>query len=319
MVYVLFVVGFFFLIKWANVFVDGASSLAKRFSLSDIVIGLTIVAFGTSAPELVVNIISSAAWNSWLALGNILWSNIANVALILWISAIIYPLKLTKRTVFLQIPFSVLAVVLLGMMINDWFTDWFATSVLTRIDWLVLLLFFAFFMWYIFHIAKKKEDLPMDVNIEKMSLMKSLVCIGLWLLGLTVWWKWIVDGAVAIAQYFGVAQSVVGLTIVALWTSLPELATSIVAVMKKKSDIAIGNVVGSNIFNILWVLGLSAIIHPIAGTWDTNRDVFFTLLVSAILFVFVLIGKKFVLQRYQWWIMVLLYLLYMGIVIWSAF
>lgn len=316
MVYILFILWFILLIKWADLLVDWASSLAKRFSLSDMIIGLTIVAFGTSAPELVVSLVSSVSWNSWLLLGNILWSNIANIVLILWISAAIYPLTLTKRTVFIEIPFSILAVALLVILINDNFFGGTFSSI-SRLDGIILLLFFALFMRYIIRISQKKDDLPMEVNIQSMSLKKIIVYIVLWLSGLIVWWKWIVDGAIIIAQSFGIAESVIGLSIVAIWTSLPELATSVVAVMKKKSDIAIWNVVGSNIFNILWVLWISAIISPISSWIHTNRDIWFTFLVTCLLFVFVFLGKKFVLQRYQWPIMILIYILYMGIVFWT--
>lgn len=319
MVYLLFVVWFVLLIKWADMLVEWASSLAKKFAISDIIIWLTIVAFGTSAPELVVNIVSSISWSSWLVLGNVLWSNIANIVLILWISAIIYPLAITKRTIFVEIPFSILAVVLLGIMTSDMFFTHGALSVVTRVDGIILLFFFALFLWYIFHIARKKQDLPVEVNIVKMSLPKMIVYIVLGLAALTLWWKWIVNGAIAISTLLWLSESVVWLTIVALWTSLPELATSVVAVLKKKSDIAIGNVVGSNIFNILRVLWISAVISPVSTNVHTNRDVWFTLLVSCILFAFVLLGKKFVLQKYQWWIMVALYVLYMFIVVLNPF
>lgn len=318
MVYILFVLWFLLLIKWAHFLVDGASALAKRFSLSDIVIWLTIVAFGTSAPELVVNVISSISWNSWLVIGNVLWSNIANILLILWISAIVYPLVITKRTTFIELPFSIFAALLLGIVINDWYLHGIDVSLISRIDGVILLFFFVLFMWYIFYITKRKQDLSVEVDIKPISLTMMIIYIVLWLIGLTVWWEWIVNGAVKLSEVFWLSQSVIWLTIVALWTSLPELTTSIVAVMKKKSDIAVGNIVWSNIFNILWVLWISAIISPISHNFYTNRDVWFTLLVSGLLFVFILFGKKFVLQRYQWWIMVLLYIVYMGIVFFSA-
>ena len=313
MVYFLFIIWFFLLIKWADLLVDWASALAKKFHISDLVIWLTIVAFGTSMPELVVNVISSISWSSGLVLGNVLWSNIANIVLILWISATIYPLAITKRTVFLEIPFSILAIVLLGIMINDTFL-FGGISLLTRIDGIILLFFFALFMRYIFHISKKKKDLPVEVEIQHMPLNKMIIYIVVWLTGLAIWGNWIVNGAMAISQYLWISESVIWLSIVALGTSLPELATSVVAVMKKNSDIAIGNVVGSNIFNILWVLWISAVISPISVTLQTNRDVVVALLVSWILFTFIIVGKKFFIQKYQWRIMICIYLLYMGII-----
>ncbi len=319
MVYALFIAGFFLLIQWADFLVDGASALAKKFSISDIVIWLTIVGFGTSAPELVINVISSISWNSWLVFGNILGSNITNLLLILWICAIIYPLKITKRTVFFEIPFSILAVVLLIIMINDRFIYGHPWLFVSRIDGIILLCFFALFLRYTFYITRKKQDLPVDVPIIKMSLTKMIIYIIWWLAGLTIWGKWVVDGALSIAIFFGVSQSIVGLTVVALWTSLPELATSVIAVMKKNPDIAIGNIVGSNIFNILWILWISVIISPIYGDIHLNRDVWILLASSGILFAFILLGKKFVLQRYQWRILVFLYIVYISVVISNTF
>lgn len=318
MVYILFVLWFVLLIKWADFLVDGSSALAKKLSISDLVIWLTIVAFGTSAPELVVNIISSFSWNSWLVMGNILWSNIANILLILWISAIVYPLVITKRTTFLELPFSIFAILLLGFVVNDWYFLGTTIFTVSRIDGLVLLLFFGLFMGYIYYITKKKPEVSLEAKVESMSMVKMVVYIIVWLIGLAVWGEWIVNGAVKISEAFWISQSVIWLTIVALWTSLPELTTSVVAVMKKKSDIAIWNVVWSNIFNILWVLWISAFISPISPNIHTNRDILFTLLVSVLLFICILFGKKFVLQRYQWWIMVLLYIVYMCVVILSV-
>lgn len=318
MVYVLFVLWFFLLIKWANLLVDGSSALAKKFFLSDLIIWLTIVAFGTSAPELVVNVVSSVAWNSWLVIGNILWSNIANILLILWISAIVYPLVVTKKATFIELPFSIFAVLLLGIVLNDWYIYGSSISIVSRIDGLVLLLFFILFMRYIFYTTQKEQKSLLPLDVKSMSLSKMINYIVLWLVGLLVWGEWIVDGAVKLSEIFWMSQSVVWLTIVALWTSLPELTTSVVAVMKKKSDIAIGNVIWSNIFNILWVLWISAIISPISFNIYANRDICFAFLISVLLFLFIFFGKKFVLQRYQWRIMVLLYFIYMGIVIFSA-
>lgn len=312
MVYILFVIGFFFLIKWADMLVDGASSLARRFNLSDLIIWLTIVAFGTSVPELVVNVISSISWNSWLVVGNVLWSNIANILLIFWLSAIIYPLTISRKTVFVELPFSIFAVVLLGILINDSFFYGHMISSLSRIDGCILLFFFGLFVRYIFRTSKTKKDLPIQTVIQDMSLNRMIIYIVVGLIGLILWGQWIVNGAITIAEFFWVWQSVIGLTIVALWTSLPELTTSIVAMMKKKSDIAIGNVVGSNIFNILRILWLSTIISPITDNLYINNDIWFLFLINGILFLFFFVGKKFVLQRYQWWIMVFFYCLYIA-------
>lgn len=311
--YILFVIGFVLLIKGADLLVDGSVSVAKRAKISSIVIWLTIVAFGTSMPELVVNLFASATGNTAIAIGNVLGSNIANILLILGISAIIFPLVSKKNTSRKEIPLSLLAALVVGFLANDLLIDGNTRySGLTRIDGLILIAFFSLFMVYIFSIAKEKDvEIVTELDeMKKMSKLKSIVYIILWLVGLAVWGKWIVDGAVQIATFFGVSQSLIGLTIVAIWTSLPELATSAIAAYKKETDIAIGNVVGSNLFNIFWVLWLSAIIRPLPFTQASNPDIFMTIGASLILFVVLFIGKKHVIQRWQGVLFVLMYLAY---------
>lgn len=308
--YVLFVVGFFFLIKGADYLVDGASSLAKKFKISNLVIGLTIVAFGTSAPEFIVNIFASLKGNSDIAIGNILGSNIANILLILGISSIIYPITAKKNTVLKEIPLSLLAVIALGLMANDVLIDGAGLSVITRIDGLILLLFFAIFLYYTFGIAKNSEEID-GQEIVVMKNWQAFLYIVLGLVGLTFGGQWIVNGAIKIAGNLGVSQSLIGLTIVAIGTSLPELATSAMAACKKQSDIAIGNVVGSNIFNIFWILGASAVIHPLPFNISANRDIAMTILASLLLFSIMFIGKKRVIERWQGFLMLGLYLSYL--------
>lgn len=311
--YILFVVGFVFLIKGADLLVDGSVSIAKRAKISSIVIWLTIVAFGTSMPELVVNLFASTTGHTAIAIGNILWSNIANIFLILGVSAIIFPLVSKKNTSRKEIPLSFLASLVVGLLANDLLIDGNSRySGLTRIDGLILLVFFSLFMVYIFSIAKEKDiEIVTELDeIKKISKLRSIVYIILWLIGLAVWGKWIVDGAVQIAMLFGVSQSLIGLTIVAIGTSLPELATSAIAAYKKETDIAIGNVVWSNIFNIFWVLWLSAVIHPLSFTQASNPDILMTIGASLLLFVVLFIGKKHVVQRWQGVLFVLLYLAY---------
>lgn len=311
--YILFVIGFVLLIKGADLLVDGSVSVAKRARISSIVIWLTIVAFGTSMPELVVNLFASATGNTAIAIGNVLGSNIANILLILWISAIIFPLVSKKNTSRKEIPLSLLAALVVGFLANDLLIDGNTRySGLTRIDGLILIAFFSLFMVYIFSIAKEKDvEVITELDeMKKMSKLKSIVYIILWLVGLAVWGKWIVDGAVQIATFFGVSQSLIGLTIVAIGTSLPELATSAIAAYKKETDIAIGNVVGSNLFNIFWVLWLSAIIRPLPFTQASNPDILMTIGASLILFVVLFIGKKHVIQRWQGVLFVLMYLAY---------
>ena len=312
--YILFVVGFVLLISGANLLVEGSASIAKKLNISSIVIGLTIVAFGTSAPELIVNIFASVQGNTEIAIGNILGSNIVNILLILGISAIIYPLATKENTVWKEIPLSLLAAILLGVMVNDTLIDGGTFSGLTRIDGIVFIAFFIIFLYYTFGISKVSGE-NTDLEIKDMSYMKSSRYIVGGLLGLVFGGKWIVDGAIKIAEGFNVSQSLIGLTVVAIGTSLPELATSAVAAYKKQSDIAIGNVVGSNIFNIFWILGLSAVINPLPFSKDSVIDIIMTIVASLILFLIMFIGKKHTVERWQGVIMILIYIGYVAYLI----
>lgn len=307
--YILFITGFFLLIKGAALLVDGSASIAKKLKISSIVIGLTIVAFGTSAPEFIVNIFASIQGNSEIAIGNILGSNIANILLILGISAIIYPITAKKNTVLKEIPLSLLAAVVLGLMANDMIIDGAGFSGITKIDGFILLSFFIIFLYYTFGITKSDKDI-VEEEIKVFSHFKSVTFIILGLAGLIIGGKWIVDGAVKIAEFFNISQSLIGLTIVAVGTSLPELATSAVAAYKKQSDIAIGNVVGSNIFNIFWILGASAIIRPLPFNTSSNGDIAMTIFASVVLFLVMFIGKKRVIERWQGAFMVITYVGY---------
>jgi len=304
--YILFIIGFFLLIKGADLLVDGSASIAKKLKISSIVIGLTIVAFGTSAPEFIVNIFANVRGNSEIAIGNILGSNIANILLILGISAIIYPITAKKNTVLKEIPLSLLAAIVLGLMANDLIIDGASFSGITRIDGFILLSFFIIFLYYTFGITKSDKDI-VEEEIKVFSYSKAVIFIILGLAGLVIGGKWIVDGAIKIAELFNISQSLIGLTIVAIGTSLPELATSAIAAYKKQSDIAIGNVVGSNIFNIFWILGASAIIRPLPFSNSSNGDIAMTIFASVILFIVMFIGKKRVIERWQGVFMVTLY------------
>ncbi|HAY38817.1 MAG TPA: sodium:proton exchanger [Desulfobacteraceae bacterium] len=307
LLYFKFIVGFAVIIKGADFLVDGSSSIARRFRVSELVIGLTVVAFGTSTPELFVNIVASLKGNSEIAIGNILGSNIANILLILGISSIICPLSVTKGTVWKEIPFSLLAAIVLGMMANDQFIDKNGISLLTRIDGLVLLSFFIIFLYYSFSIAKEIEGIETHVPLKEHGLAKSVLLVMLGLGGLCFGGDWIVEGAVDLALKLGISQSVVGLTIVAVGTSLPELATSAVAAHRGKPDIAVGNVVGSNIFNIFFVLGVSAVIKPIPFNSRSNIDIGVVILASLLLFTFMFTGQKRSIDRWEGVVSLMLY------------
>jgi cation:H+ antiporter len=312
--YILFVVGFVLLISGANLLVEGSASIAKKLNISSIVIGLTIVAFGTSAPEFIVNIFASIQGNTDIAIGNILGSNIVNILLILGISAIIFPLATKENTVWKEIPLSLLAAILLGVMVNDTLIDGGTFSGITRIDGIVFLAFFIIFLYYTFGISKVSGE-NTDLEIKEMSYMKSSLYIVGGLSGLIFGGKWIVDGAIKIAEGFNVSQSLIGLTVVAIGTSLPELATSAVAAYKKQSDIAIGNVVGSNIFNIFYILGFSALIRPLPFSKTSDIDIMMTIFSSLILFLIMFIGKKHTVERWQGITMIIIYIGYVAYLI----
>lgn len=262
---ILIILGFIGLIKGADWLVDGASAVAKRFGISDLVIGLTVVAFGTSMPEFVVNMISVAHGSTDLAITNILGSNIINTFVILGLTAAIYPIATQARTRNFDIPMSILAG---GLVVACIFLRPLINSEEKGIDYIggiVLLLIFIYFLINTFVHAKHNPDDPNvdEVEIKQISLMKSIVLILIGLAGLVIGGELIVKSAVNIAMRLGVSEAIIGLTVVALGTSLPELATSVIAAYKHNADIAVGNVFGSNIFNVFFVLGMSALINPL--------------------------------------------------------
>lgn len=293
------VIGFIFVISGAKFFVDGAGLLARKLKVSDLVIGLTIVAFGTSLPELSVNIVAGIKGDTGIALGNILGSNIANIFLILGISGLIFPLAVTKGTVWKEIPLSLLAAVLLGIMANDRFIDSCSYSGLKKTDGLVLLSFFIIFLFYSVSIASTVTGIEEKIPVKTHSNIRITIFMIGNLIGLIVGSQFVVIGASGLAGLLGVSQSLIGLTVVALGTSLPELATSAVAAYKKNPEIAVGNVVGSNIFNIFFILGVSAIIRPIPIKAGDNADIGVVIVASILLFLFMFTGRKRMLDRWE--------------------
>lgn len=313
---VVLILGFILLIKGADLLVSGASSIARRYGVSNIVIGLTIVAFGTSLPELVINLVSGSTGNSEIAIGNVLGSNIANVLLILGVSAMICPLVVHKNTVWKELPLSVLASIVLLVLVND---AWFGYNFneLSSGDGVILLTFFVIFLYYTFGLAKKgKTDvINTDEDIKEMVIWKAILFIIIGIAGLALGGNWTVESAVDIATEIGLSEAVIGLTIVAIGTSLPELATSAIAATKKQTDIAIGNVVGSNIFNIFWILGLSSVVSPIPFNTKSNIDLLLVVLSSGLLFSFLFIGKKHHLQKWQGLMFVVIYVSYLAVLV----
>ena len=313
---VYFGIGVLLLVKGADYFVEGARGLAERLQVSKAFVGFTIISLGTSIPEFVVNMNAFLFGIPDIATGNIFGSNIANILLILGISATIYPLVAKRATVLKEIPFSLLAALLVGITANDVFLDGASSSMISRVDGLLFIAFFIIFLYYTFGIARVgNEDIGNAGDIKHYGYGKSILFIILGLIGLVIGGKWIVDGAIIAAEALHVSQSLIGLTVVAIGTSLPELATSAVAAYKKHADIAIGNVVGSNIFNVFWILGFSAVLRPLPFQPASNIDVAVAVIASLILFVSMYIGKRHILERWQGACMIMMYVAYIGFLI----
>lgn len=277
------------LIKGADYLIDGSTSIARRFGISSLVIGLTVVAFGTSAPELAVSVLSAISGSTDLALGNINGSNIANILLILGIVGVLTGAAVESRTVIKEIPFMALAGAALTITTIDVFIGGTGQAMISRGDGLLLLCFFLIFMYYMILSAK---DAPMAaVEKPKYKIGFAVIYTLMGLAGLVVGGKLAVDGASGIALALGVSQSLIGLTVVALGTSLPEIVSSVVAARKGKTDLAVGNVVGSNIFNILLVLGLTATVQPIPVSNRGIEDAIFALAVMLIFFLALFVNK----------------------------
>lgn len=295
----LLLAGFAVLIKGADFLVDGSSSLAKRLKISNLVIGLTVVAFGTSTPELTVNIFSSLRGMNDAIYGNIIGSNIFNLLFILGVAGLIYPLSVQKTTVRYEIPFSLLCGLLLFFLVNDVMFFNSASNSLGRIDAAVLLAFFLLFMYYILKTAKLEQDATEENEVKLLSRPKSILFVGLGIAALVFGGKMVTDNAVEIAKTLSLSEKLIGLTVLAAGTSLPELATSAVAAYRRNADIAIGNVIGSNIFNILFVLGINGSIREVPYNDSMNTDLLLLFAGTAALLVFMFTFKKHKLDRVE--------------------
>lgn len=298
--------GFYVLIKGADYLVGGASSLARRLGVPALVVGLTVVAFGTSAPELFVNVIAALNGSTDIAIGNVLGSNLANILLILGITAIIAPLTLKSSTVWKEIPFSLLAAGILVVLGADVFLEGAVGGSLGRIDGIVLWGFFFIFLVYTFGIREPGEQ-P-EEKIEQMPLFKTIISIVGGFVALAIGGQFVVTGASSIAFSLGISENLIALTIVAIGTSLPELVSSIVAARKGHQDIAIGNVVGSNIFNILFVLSTTAVIAPLPFSAVNMTDAFVVVTATLMMFFLLFVGKRQSLHRFEGSIFILMYI-----------
>lgn len=313
--YILLLVGFAFLIKGADLLVEGATSIGKKLKISSLVIGLTIVSFGTSLPELLVNLISSFNDSPDIGVGNVLGSNVANILLILGISALINPLPITKNTYFIEVPFSLTATLLVGFLANASLFGKSNDFVISRYDGFILLFFFVLFMGYVYIVSKQRKSEFANEEFKEMSMIKSVMLILIGMVGLYFGGQWVVDGAMTMARSLGMSETFIGLTIIAIGTSLPELVTSAVAAFKKDTDIAVGNVVGSNIFNLLWILGLSSALKPIPYDVISNSDIFMIIASSTALILAVVIGKRPVISRWEGFFFLVAYIWYVTFLI----
>ncbi|MFA5184756.1 MAG: calcium/sodium antiporter [Patescibacteria group bacterium] len=303
----LLLVGLGVLILGAEILVRGSASLAKKLGISSLVIGLTVVAFGTSAPELFVNIYSASRGGADIAIGNIVGSNISNILLILGISALVRPLKVGRGTAFREIPFALLAMILIFTMGNDTMFDGATFNAITRTDGFSLMALFAIFLFYTFGIAKLGGS---EEKVKEYKTALSVVFTLGGLAALVIGGKLVVDNAVILARLAGLSEALIGLTIVAVGTSLPELFTSVVATYHGHDDMAIGNVVGSNIFNVFWILGLTSVILQLPFNSLINTDVLVGIGASLVLFLALFIGRKHSLDRWQGAIFVIAYFAY---------
>lgn len=294
--------------------VSGASSLAKRIGISPLVIGLTIVSVGTSAPELVVSVKAALNGQSALSIGNVLGSNFFNIGIILGLSALIYPLAVKRQLLKLDVPVMILAALLFFLFFLD--------SIISRIEALIFIVMFVSYTVYLLISSKKKNIKTQDSDSEKEMHLEEeirlnkhwtldILLIGVGLLGLVYGSDLLVENAVIIAARLGMSEAMIGLTIVAAGTSMPELATSVVAAVKKRADIAIGNVVGSNIFNILLILGVAGLIQPISAPDINYVDSLFVIGISLLLWIFMKQGTR--ITRWEGAAFILFYLVYFSI------
>ena len=303
--------GLIALIYGANFLVDGGSALAHRLKVTPMVIGLTIVAFGTSTPELVVNLVSSLEGSAALAIGNVVGSNIFNILAILGITALIVPLGVKKMTTWVEIPLAVLTAALILLFVYGE-----KDGLITRTEGICLLIFLIMFLIYTFVLAKTSsggED--ENIQIKNYSIGKSCLLILLGLAGLIGGGRLLVTNAISIAQAFGISERIIGLTIVSIGTSLPELATSIIAARKNNADIAIGNVVGSNIFNTFLILGASATITPLQAPAGSMLDLVTNIVASILLFIFIFTGQGRKINRWEGGIFFAMYIAYLILLI----
>ena len=317
MEYVWLILGFVLLIKGADWFVDGASALSKKFGIPSVVIGLTVVAFGTSLPEASVSISAALNHSSGISIGNVVGSNLFNLLVVAGASAAFCPINVDKSIIKKDMPFSFIITLAILFLSFGVFPSAPADNIISRADGIILLLFFAVFMYYTVHSALSSPAPEEDENQKIMPLWQQFLFIAIGIAGICFGGNRVVAGATEIARIFGLSESLIGLTIVSIGTSLPELVTSIVAAKKGESDISIGNVIGSNIFNILFVLGVSSVITPIVIDAKEVINSMYDIIIVALstLIVYIPIVKTKKISRPLGIIMVIGYIVYTAYII----
>jgi len=307
----LFIVGFILLIKGGNLLVEGSIVLAKKWKVSDLTIGLTIVSFGTSLPELVINVFSNTDSCTDIAIGNVLGSNIANMFLILGSTAIIFPLTIRKKSIQTEIPFSILATVLLAFIANNCIgLSTGGIHFITRKEGLFLLGIFSVFMFYVAKMARENILIDPVEKTEETSYQKAHLKIAGGMISLFIGGQLVVTQAIILAKMAGVSTGIMGLTVIALGTSLPEFVTSFIAARKQNSDLVIGNIIGSNIFNITWILGITTLVAPIPFNVHSNIDIIVVLLAHILFLLFTVLQKGKIFNRLSGFLFILFYALY---------
>lgn len=327
---ILFVVlGLVLILVGAGWLTDGASAIARRLGLSDLIIGLTVVSFGTSMPEWIISFTASCEGNAPLAVGNVVGSNIFNILAIIGLSALLRPITVGKEVLVTQIPFVILSSAVLLTLCNAGFIDAGGANMITRSDGIILILFFVIFLWHTIHEALKQRSEEEKLGApaaaqasgetaapaKEMSALKSWLMLFAGLAMLLFGGNLFVDGASGLAKGLGVSDGVIGLTIAAIGTSLPELATSAAAALKGQNGIAVGNVIGSNVFNIFFVLGSAAAVAPLTLGSIGNFDLLTLMGASLLFWIFGWFFSKRTFNRYEGALMLLLYIAYMTITV----
>ena len=309
----LIVIGFVLLIKGADLLVDGACNVAKKFKIPQIIVGLTIVSIGTSLPELMVSTKASIEGLSDVSIANVVGSNLCNLLLILGLSAILRPIDFEKETKYFDIPISIISGIAILVMGNRIFSD---DNFISRVDGTILLVMFAMFIAYTIYMSKHNLESGAEITdnneVKNVSIWISIVYILIGIIGLKFGGDFVVDNAVTISSALGISQKIISLTIIAIGTSLPELATSVMAAIKGNSQIAIGNVIGSNISNLLLIIGVSSLINPVTYETNFNLDILFLLVCTVLIYTFTVGEPKNKMTRGNGIIYAFLYIIYIA-------